>query len=457
VGHGLKRLVVIGSDGMISLAALRWLADQDAAFFMLDRQGKVLAVTGPVSPSDARLRRAQALAGQNGMALEIARQLISAKLSGQETVARESLENLATADAIARLRERLSVADRLDLVRSVEAQAAAAYWSAWSALPVIFPRQDMKRVPEHWRTFGTRKSQLTGSPRLAVTPPGAILNYCYALLESESRLAAAALGLDPGIGMLHADTPNRDSLACDLMEPIRPSVDAFVLDWITREPLKREWSFEQRDGNCRLMGSFAAKLSETAPTWGRAVAPFAEWVARALWSSPARKRAPLATRLTQQHRREAGGEVFALPENRPPRPPRVCSICGATLKRGRRYCASCVNDQRTERMIAVGRRGRLLSNSPEAQASRAITQRRHQLARRSWKSSSQPPWLTEQTYREKIQPDLVGIKSSAIASALGVSFQYAIAIRRGARCPHPRHWRALAGLVGYQGADRSRG
>jgi len=32
VGHGLKRLVVIGSDGMVSLSALRWLADQDAAF-----------------------------------------------------------------------------------------------------------------------------------------------------------------------------------------------------------------------------------------------------------------------------------------------------------------------------------------------------------------------------------------------------------------------------------------
>src|SRR5947207_8617181 len=26
VGHGLRRLVVIGSDGMVSLAALRWLA-----------------------------------------------------------------------------------------------------------------------------------------------------------------------------------------------------------------------------------------------------------------------------------------------------------------------------------------------------------------------------------------------------------------------------------------------
>ncbi|HVB54806.1 MAG TPA: hypothetical protein VNE63_00020 [Candidatus Acidoferrales bacterium] len=43
---------------------------------------------------------------------------------------------------------------------------------------------------------------------------------------------------------------------------------AYVLDWISREPLSREWFFEQRDGNCRLMGSFAVRLSETAQTWG---------------------------------------------------------------------------------------------------------------------------------------------------------------------------------------------
>src|SRR5438445_3869639 len=41
VGHGLRRLVVIGSDGFVSLAALRWLADQDAAFVMLERDGSV--------------------------------------------------------------------------------------------------------------------------------------------------------------------------------------------------------------------------------------------------------------------------------------------------------------------------------------------------------------------------------------------------------------------------------
>src|SRR5580700_9570925 len=48
VGHGLNRLVVIGSDGVVSLAALRWLADQDASFVMLERDGSVLATSGPV-------------------------------------------------------------------------------------------------------------------------------------------------------------------------------------------------------------------------------------------------------------------------------------------------------------------------------------------------------------------------------------------------------------------------
>src|SRR6202022_3267077 len=76
VGHGLRRLVVIGSDGMVSLAALRWLADQDASFVMLERDGSVLATTGPVRPSDSRLRRAQSLAHHTGMALRIARDLI---------------------------------------------------------------------------------------------------------------------------------------------------------------------------------------------------------------------------------------------------------------------------------------------------------------------------------------------------------------------------------------------
>src|SRR5215469_15146477 len=288
VGHGLKRLVVIGSDGMISLAALRWLADQDASFVMLERDGSVLATTGPVRSSDAKLRRAQALAHHSGASLRISCELVLRKLTAQEQVAREKLLDCTTADIIGRFKSELPTADSISAIRLIEAQAARAYWSAWSTLPINFPKNDRGRVPEHWLSFGARVSPLTGSPRLAVNPPNAILNYVYATLESEARLAAAALGLDPGLGVLHVDTPARDSLACDLMEPVRPQVDAYVLDWIMQEPLRRQWFFEQSDGNCRLMASFTAQLSETAPMWGRAVAPFAECVTRTLWSSSAK-------------------------------------------------------------------------------------------------------------------------------------------------------------------------
>ncbi len=105
VNHRLKRLVCIGDDGFITLSALRWLSEVGASFVMLDRLGKVKVVTGPTSPSEARLRRAQALAISNGSAVQIARDLISAKLTGQETLVREKLKNDSAAISIAELQE----------------------------------------------------------------------------------------------------------------------------------------------------------------------------------------------------------------------------------------------------------------------------------------------------------------------------------------------------------------
>jgi CRISPR-associated endonuclease Cas1 len=315
VGHGLKRLVVIGSDGMVSLAALLWLASQDAAFVMLDRRGKVLVTTGPVRPSDARLRRAQSLAPESGAALKIAIELIRQKLIAQERLVRDRFQNETSAEIIVNARQALLKARSSDEIRRHEARGALAYWTAWHNLPLEYSRTDLQRVPEHWKTFGSRLSPLTRSPRLAVNPPNALLNFLYAILESEARLAISELGLDPGIGFLHSDTRTRDSLACDLMEPIRPQVDAFVLNWLHRGPLSRNWFFEERDGNCRLTSACAATLSETSRLWMQACGPLAEWVAHTLWSTtsrPSRAKAP-ATRLTQNRKREAKGIPTASP------------------------------------------------------------------------------------------------------------------------------------------------
>src|SRR6266851_10336629 len=114
VNHGLKRLVMIGSDGFVTLEALRWLADQGAAFVMLDRRGKVITVTGPVAPSDAKLRRAQALALGNGVALKISKELISQKLAGQAILVRDMLHDSITSNAIDLFRADLSSVESID-------------------------------------------------------------------------------------------------------------------------------------------------------------------------------------------------------------------------------------------------------------------------------------------------------------------------------------------------------
>jgi hypothetical protein len=296
--------------------------------------------------------------------------------------------------------------DSITTIRLIELQAARAYWSAWSTLPINFPKNDLSRVPDHWRTFGTRVSPLTGSPRLAANPPNAILNYLYSVLESEARLAAAALGLDPGLGVLHVDTPARDSLACDLMEPVRPQVDAYLLDWITRQPLRREWFFEERNGNCRLMGPFAVRLSETASTWGQAVAPIVEWVAQQLWSTTGKKAETDSppTHLTQTHRREAKGEPSLPKSISSPRGENLCRGCGKTIRHGHTNCARCAVDTATKNILDAARVGRLTAIGAQAQVKRANTQRQHALAQHAWEASSQPEWLTEKFYSEKVQP-----------------------------------------------------
>jgi CRISPR-associated endonuclease Cas1 len=449
IGHKLKRLVVIGSDGMVSLAALRWLADQEASFLMLERDGKILLNTGPSHSSDARLRRAQGLALTNGVALKISRELISAKLEGQAMVIREVMHRPDAANVISQFRLDLAVADTFERIRLFESQAARVYWSAWSNVPILYPREDIARIPEHWKTFGQRVSVLTASPRLATNPPNAILNYCYAVLESECRLAVSALGLDPSLGVLHTDTPARDSLACDLMEVVRPKIDAWLLNWIKRDVLARSWFFETRQGNCRLMAPLATKLSETASTWRKFIAPWAEYITRELWGTRPKRALTESlppTRLTQQRKREVKGSTLSTPTRPAPTPARVCQGCGGPVTSPHDFCQKCALPRSKASMVERAKIGRVLAHSPKAQRSRIETMRRHDAERKAWLRSGLSK-ISEEEFTNEIQPKLIAFTNAAIARALGVSIVYASHVRHGRRRPHPRHWKKLAELI----------
>jgi CRISPR-associated endonuclease Cas1 len=447
VNHNLRRLVCLSDDGVVTLSALKWLSDIDASFVLLDRMGKVVFLSGPAAPSDARLRLAQARSLGNGTALTISKELISAKLHGQERLVRDGLKNSAAADAIAEFRARLYNADDLDAVRGLEGRAAVAYWNAWRDLPILWPRSDLRRVPAHWRIFGTRASPLTGGPRLAVNPASAILNFVFALCESEARLGLSIVGLDPGIGFLHLPRANRDSLAFDILEPVRPEVERWLYQWLNTEPLRRADFFETANGNCRLKSHLCAQLCETAPTWGKLIAPWAEYVARTLWAatSPSKSERRLSTPLTQQHRRVAKGRP-SFSEVQVPKPERLCRGCGKTVQGRSTNCKRCDTKIATKRLVQAAKAGRVAGHTLEAIAKEAATHRKHGEARRRWKSSDEPAWLTEQLFLEKIQPALARASATAIAKRIGVSRWYAGRIREGYR-PHPRHWQILAKLV----------
>jgi CRISPR-associated endonuclease Cas1 len=452
-GRKLCRVVLISSDGYITLEALRWITDVGASFTMLDRRGKLHLVSSPSAPSDSRLRRAQSLALQNGTALRISRELIRQKVEGQELLVRNMLHDSATADAIARFRSTLPSAENIERVMLIEAQAAKLYWQSWADLPILWPRRDETRIPEHWKKFGSRISPLTHSPRLAANPPNALLNLLYGILESEARISAIAMGMDPAIGFLHADTPNRDSLACDIMEVCRPrGVDAFVLNWLQSEPLRRSDFWEDRDGNCRIVSSLAIKLCETSDTWRRLLAPVAEYVGQEIWSSVFKQtckakltRQLIATRLTQRH--EGRGNTFAMRSNPLPRWAKICKVCGAEGVKNR-YCKSCAVEVSRENMAQVA----LIGHSrPKTQRVKNRISKRvsdHAVANTWWDPKSLPSWLTEEFYVQRIQPSLRSKKVREIAEAMRVSQPYAALIRSGRRCPHPRHWLALARLAG---------
>lgn len=456
----LRRLVVLGHTGTISFDALRWLSDIGASFVQIDSDGTVIAATGPPGTRDARLRRAQALAHGNGASLVAAKSLVGVKIAGQRSL----LDRLAASkDAFAVVDaaiKRVAHADDIGRLRLIEAEAANAYWNAWSTVSVQFTRQDIKGIPRHWKTLGRRASLVTGRSRKASNPANAALNYLYAIAEAEAKIAAIAVGLDPGLGVLHVDERLRDSLACDLMEPVRPAADRFLLDLLSSRTFRKRDFFETREGVCRIMPPLTNILAETAPRWAAAIAPLAEEFARQVIAGDddGRKARRQPTPLTESNR--SAGRKPRKKSTLKKQPvwtevlTRTCVVCGSDLKRGRKqYCPKCKDSQARDAVSkahASLRKRRIAGDDPAhgGEAARRRGRRNSETLQLNFEwERTNPGGADFHEFEQEIAPNLRSVSLSDLVRATGLSQPYCAMIRRGGRVPHPRHWRAIREII----------
>ena len=465
-----ERLVVVG-EGTLSTDALAWCQSQGTAVVVLARDDVLLAGSPP-GRNDARLRRAQALAAGSRGGLVVVRRLLGAKLAGQAKVLRDVLGELSTAETLGDLARGAEVAADMEEAKGYEGTGAAAYWGCWSGHPataVRFVAHDRKRVPPHWRSFDTRRSAITGATntnRLADRPLNALLNLCYKLAEVEARFACVRLGLDPGLGVLHLDAPGRDSLAWDLLEPLRPVVDRFVLELVAERSFAKRDFAERADGHVRVMPPLAHELAAVMPAWRRAVAPHAEAMAH-IFAEQVEGKLTLTTPLTAskgiaaqaQVRRRKAAEAReraeaehakyrnAKPVRRPaPAQPEraatlfaTCVDCGGPLARSRHVrCPACWERQPAQSREARRRRGR------------SIAMARSELER--WKAEH-PQAVAHPSEFDPIRERMAGVTLRAIMAATGASKPAASGWRSGRHVPALRHWAALADLLGMEPAD----
>jgi len=470
----LRRLVVQGKGGWATLEALSWVRGIGGEFLFLALNGDVIATSGHRGVDLPALRRAQALASTTLAGLEAARYLIGEKITGQRGVIETS--GVPPAEQAMYAMEGaitgIAGATSLDQLRGIESQAAAAFWSALAPLPVRFGRPDEGRTPKHWRTIGPRASAITGHPRTATTAAHALWNYLYRLAEFEATLACLGAGLDPGVGIVHTDQPSRDSMALDLMEAVRPAVDAFVVRMLADRVFRKRDFVELPNGAARLTPALARMLAETLPRWRHAAAPAAERVAKMLAAS-SRSRLRVPTKLTQDARswgregiRRGPRRVLKFRRGLPP----ACRSCGLILEvPGRALCDECLSETRRTNAEASLKAGRATMTAmrakgvdprarPEARRKVGEANVRRQREAKAWDRENERP--DPKVFRREILPALQHIPTSQLALATGLSLPHCAAIRRGLRVPHPRHWEALREITSKNqpasSSDRSR-
>lgn len=233
--------LIIGRNAQVSTQVLFTFMQSRTPVVYVDGRGRICGTLMDSRESLKRFKWQLSFAENQEKRASLAREILSDKLAAQMELlryygrSRKDGQLKAAADEIGTCRRQLAAADDVDTMRGLEGVAASLYFKA-------FPHF---LVDDGWHFPGRVHHP-------AYDPVNALLNYGYAFLEREVRLALAAVFLSPRIGIIHANNDRRDSLVYDMMEPFRQKVtDRFVVKLLNRHVLHPD-DFRDSKKGCRL-------------------------------------------------------------------------------------------------------------------------------------------------------------------------------------------------------------
>jgi CRISP-associated protein Cas1 len=243
--HLLDRVVLRGNVQMES-KILGALSERNIGLLVLSgryTEATAMLAGRPHNESMRRIGQYQVTL-DHSLRIPLARWLVLVKIRGQQKLlrnaqaARSDLRHPLTSATqtlsgiLAQLRDDSEIASLASL-RGYEGAAAAAYFSGYTEL--FAPSLN----------FTGRKKR----------PPPDPVNVClslgYTLLHYDAVRASHIVGLDSMLGFYHDLCFGRESLACDLMEPLRPWLDGWVWQLFRERQLRPE-HFSEEQGRCQM-------------------------------------------------------------------------------------------------------------------------------------------------------------------------------------------------------------
>lgn len=254
--HTLESIISFSYKGA-SPALMGACAERHVSLSFFDRRGRFLASTVGPQRGNVILRKTQYKWSEDeGKSLAVSRSMIFGKLFNSRWVLERAVrdhglridaDTVKTASGnIASSARTVMECDSIASLRGIEGDAAAEYFGVFNEL--------FLRDKADFHFSGRHK-------RPPTDPINAMLSLFYTVLARDCASALEGVGLDPYVGLMHADRPGRQSLALDLMEELRPVlVDRFVISAVNNRVITPEDFFYRESSEVRITDTGRKKL-----------------------------------------------------------------------------------------------------------------------------------------------------------------------------------------------------